>query len=52
MQNMLCINPIIVNHDAILTKIKHTGMQAASMENFSPKVKDMWNDTQLKTIKQ
>lgn len=38
---MLYINPIIVNHGAILTKIKHTGMQAASMENFSPKVKDM-----------
>lgn len=50
MQNMLYINPIIVNRGAILTKIKHTGMQAAGMENFSPKVRDMWSNMQLKTI--
>lgn len=50
MQNMLFINPIIGNCGAILTEIKHTRMQAASMENFSPKVKNMWSDKQLKTI--
>lgn len=38
---MLFINPIIGNRGAILAKIKHTGRQAANMENFSPKVKDM-----------
>lgn len=38
---MLFINPIIGNCGAILAKINHTGMQAANMENFSAKVKDM-----------